>query len=76
MIGLMINNKEKEELIYVLKREMDELLFDLEDERISLIVKKGMMERYEILFSLFKRLATPEECFSYIRTPNRNQIKR
>ncbi|WP_062350472.1 hypothetical protein [Bacillus kwashiorkori] len=67
MIGLLINKKENEELIYVLKRELDELLFDFNDERISDTVKKSMDERYDILFSLFKRIAPPKECLMYMR---------
>lgn len=70
MIGLLINKKEIEELTYMLKREMDELLFDLQDERIHPIVKRGMVERYDILFSLFKRIASPNECMFYMRKHN------
>jgi len=67
MIGLLVNHKEIEELMYVLKREMDEILFDLSDERINHVVKSGMEERYHILFSLFKRIAPPNECIPYIQ---------
>ncbi|MCU9615175.1 hypothetical protein OEV98_16730 [Caldibacillus lycopersici] len=72
MIGLIVNKKEVEELLYMLKREMDELLFDLKDDRINHIVKRGMEERYELLFSLFKRIAPPTECFMYIRKEKSN----
>ncbi|MCU9595908.1 hypothetical protein OEV82_16040 [Caldibacillus thermolactis] len=67
MLGLMINEKEAEELIYMLKREMDELLMDFADERINVVVKYAMEERYHLLFSLFKRIAPPNECIPYIR---------
>nr|WP_241198932.1 hypothetical protein [Cytobacillus horneckiae] len=51
---------------YLIKREMDEILFDLEDERIAHVVKQSMKEKYSILYSLFKRIATPDECVKYM----------
>ncbi|WP_042337647.1 hypothetical protein [Bacillus andreraoultii] len=72
MIGLLVNHKEVEEMMYVLKREMDEILFDFSDERINPAVKKGMEERYQILFTLFKRIAPPKECIPYIRKAKYN----
>ncbi|MGG0720456.1 hypothetical protein ABE096_23175 [Robertmurraya massiliosenegalensis] len=68
MLGMMINEKEVKEIQYLIKREMDEILFDLEDERIDHIVKRAMEERYKILFSLFKRVAPSEECLTYLRS--------
>lgn len=67
MLGLLINGREQKEVQYLIKREMDEILFDLNDDRIDHIVKRAMEERYKILFSLFKRVATPEECLRYTR---------
>ena len=66
MIGIIIDQREEKEIRYLIKREMDEILFDMKDERIDHIVKKAMEERYKILFSLFKRVAPPVECFRYI----------
>ena len=43
MIGLLINEKEIKEIEYLIKREMDEILFDLKDERIDHIVKRRWM---------------------------------
>jgi hypothetical protein len=68
MIGIIIDQREEKEIRYLIKREMDEILFDMKDERIDHIVKKAMEERYKILFSLFKRVAPPVECFRYIPT--------
>ncbi len=42
-------------------------LFDLKDERIDHLVKKAMEERYKILFTLFRRVAPPQECLKYMR---------
>ncbi|MBT2758898.1 hypothetical protein [Mesobacillus foraminis] len=66
MLGLLINDKETKEIEYLIKREMDEILFDLKDERIDHSVKRSMKERYKILFSLFKRIANPTECLKYM----------
>lgn len=66
MIGLLINEKEVKEMEYLIKREMEEILFDLGDERIDHIVKRAMEERYKILFSLFKRVSSPQECLKYV----------
>lgn len=65
MIGLLVNHKEVKELEYLLKREMDEILHDIGDSRIEVIVKQAMEERYRILFSIFKRVATQKECGLY-----------
>lgn len=51
MLGLLINEKEVKEIEYLIKRELDEILFDLRDERIDQIVKRAMEERYKVLFS-------------------------
>lgn len=71
MIGLLINEKEEKEIEYLVKREMDEILFDIRDERIDPIVKRAMAERYKILFALFKRVANKKECFKYIWRENK-----
>lgn len=67
MLGLLINEKEKMELEYLLKREMDEILFDLQDDRIDHIVKRAINEKYNILFRLFKRVSTEEEILMYMK---------
>jgi hypothetical protein len=67
VLGFLVNQKELKELEYLLKREMDEILHDLQDSRIDHIVKRAMDERYQILFNLFKRVAPPTECTKYMR---------
>ncbi|MFC4389284.1 hypothetical protein ACFOZ1_16010 [Gracilibacillus marinus] len=66
MLGLLINDKEQLELQYVIKRELEELLFDLEDQRIDTLVKQSMRERYKLLFRLYTRVASEEEVKKYI----------
>ncbi|HYK72445.1 MAG TPA: hypothetical protein VEV44_04820 [Pseudoneobacillus sp.] len=75
MLGMLINEKEVKEIQYLIKREMDEILFDLRDERIDHIVKRAMEERYKILFTLFKRVASPADCLKYIRKKGRRANK-
>jgi len=70
MYGLLINQEEKEEIIYLLKREMDEILFDIKNEHIDLIIKEAMADRYKTLFSLFKRIAAHQDCMKYIFPSN------
>ncbi|HET7615484.1 MAG TPA: hypothetical protein VFK27_00910 [Bacillales bacterium] len=68
MLGALFSDKEIQELVYVIKKEMEELLFDLDDERIEMIVKQSMEERYRLMFRLFSRFASAEECSRYLRS--------
>lgn len=71
MMGLLLNTREVKEIEYLLKRELDEILLDLQDERIDKAVKKAMVERYKSIYSLFKRIASPSDCLSYIMKENK-----
>jgi hypothetical protein len=73
VLGLLIHEREKLEIQYLLKREMDEILYDLEEPRIDHIVKRAMKERYKILFSLFQRIAPQNECMNYIISKNKKE---
>ncbi|KSU56933.1 hypothetical protein AS034_21895 [[Bacillus] enclensis] len=75
MLGLMIDDRERQELEYLLKREMDEILFDMKDARIDHIVKRAMDERYKILFSLFRRFASHKECLKYMKNSSAKKEK-
>ena len=75
MLGVMLNTKESQEIEYLLKRELEEILLDLTDSRIDGIVKRAMEERYKIIFGLYKRFATPKECYKYIRTKRQQSEK-
>lgn len=66
MLGLLINEREKRELEYVIKRELEEILFDMEDHRIDEVIKEAMFDRYKVLFDLFCRVANEEEKMKYI----------
>jgi hypothetical protein len=67
MLGFLINKKEASEMEYLIRRELDELIFDLRDDRFDQTVKGAMNERYATLFTLYRRVAPPKECLKYIR---------
>lgn len=73
MLGLLINEMEQKEIEYLLRRELEELLMDLEDHRIDQMVKRAMRERYRILFQLFRRVASEKECMKYMPKRSENQ---
>nr|WP_246593635.1 hypothetical protein [Evansella tamaricis] len=63
----MLNGKEAQEMEYLLKRELEELLLDLSDSRIDGIVKRAMEERYQMIFKLYKRFTPQKEYMQYVR---------
>ncbi|WP_090087203.1 hypothetical protein [Lentibacillus persicus] len=66
MLGFMVNDQEQKEMEYMIKRELEELLLDLEDNRIDQMVKSAMKERYYTIFNLYRRFASAEECMKYM----------
>lgn len=73
MLAFLVNKREVKELEYLLKREMEEILHDLNDSRIDQIVKHAMEDRYQVLFNFFKRFASDKDCSKYVRTKKFNQ---
>ncbi|KSU78487.1 MULTISPECIES: hypothetical protein [Fictibacillus] len=67
MIGIMLNKREAKEMVYLLKKELEELLSDLKDDQIEPMVKTVLEERYHLLFRLFTLLASPAECTRFCR---------
>jgi hypothetical protein len=67
LLGFLFSNKECQELAYLLKRELEEMLLDLGDKRIDYLVKRAMEERYSILFRMYSRVAGPNELSKYVR---------
>jgi hypothetical protein len=67
LLGIILNRQELNEFEYVLKKEMEELRFDLDDHKLDHIVKKVLEERYEVLYRLFCRFAKPSDCRKYMR---------
>jgi hypothetical protein len=67
MLGLLLSTKEAREIEYLLKKELEELLLDLEDERISGLVRRAMEERYKLIFNIYRRFVSSQESAKYIR---------
>jgi hypothetical protein len=67
MLGLLLSNKETVEMEYILKKELEELLLDLSDERIDSLVRRAMEERYQTIFKVYGRFVSPKELSRYIR---------
>lgn len=67
MLGFLFHAKEVQELEYLLKRELEEMLLDFGDKRIDYLVKRAMEERYSLLFRMYARIAPPNELSKYIR---------
>lgn len=70
MLGLLIDEMEKKELEYLIKRELEELLLDLDDHRIDSRVKQAMKDRYQRLFQLLLRVGDKEDCLHYMPPKN------
>lgn len=66
MIGMLINDMEQSEIEYLIKRELEELIFDMGDHRLDQLVRKAMSDRYKVLFQLFKRVANEHEIIKYV----------
>jgi len=66
-MGFLFHAREVQELEYLLKRELEEMLLDFADERIDSLVKRAMEERYSILFRMYARIAPPHELSKYAR---------
>lgn len=67
MLGFLFNERECRELDYVLRKELDEMLFDLNDKRIDADIKGAIESRYKIIFRMYARLASPKEISRYAR---------
>lgn len=72
VVGLLISNMEQKEIEYLIKRELEEILMDMDDHRIDQVVKDAMEERYQTLFQLFRRVASEQECFKYMPKKSRD----
>jgi hypothetical protein len=68
MLGFLFNDRECRELDYVLRKELDEMLFDLKDQRMNNDVKNAIETRYKVIFRMYARLASPKEISKYTRS--------
>lgn len=67
MIGFLFNDRECRELDYVLRKELDEMLFDLNDQKMDQDIKNAIESRYKVIFRMYARLASPREISRYAR---------
>ncbi len=67
MLAFLVNEYEIRELHYLLKKEMEEIIFDIQDQQVEKIVKQVLEERYQTLFKLFTRVASIDECRKYVK---------
>jgi hypothetical protein len=67
MMGLLISTKECMELEYLIRRELEEMLLDLEDQRLDGLIRKAIEERYQLIFRLYSRVASPKDLVRYVR---------
>lgn len=65
MLGILFNDKECRELDYVLRKELDEMLLDLNDSRLDGEIKGAITRRYKIIFRMYARIASPKELSRY-----------
>lgn len=66
MMGFLFSPRECNEIEYLIRRELEEMLLDLSDHRIDSLVKKAMMDRYQMLFKMYGRFVSPKELSKYI----------
>ena len=58
MMGFLFSQKECQELQYMLRRELEELLLDFGDKRIDGVVRTAMEERYTTVFRMYGRFVS------------------
>ena len=76
MQGLIITEAEMKELEYLVKREMEEILFDSEDPRIDDRIKEALQTRYQTLFQLLKQVGTEQDMMRYLPRYNKNNANK
>ncbi|MBD8500575.1 hypothetical protein NQ117_23990 [Paenibacillus sp. SC116] len=67
MLGFLFNEKECKELGYMLRKELDEMLLDLSDNRLDKEVRRAIANRYRTVFRMYARIATPKDLSRYVR---------
>ncbi|MCK0473407.1 hypothetical protein [Halalkalibacter sp. APA_J-10(15)] len=75
MLGFMFNEQEVQEVEYMLRREMEEILLDLSDPRIDDVVKVAMEEKYQVIFNMYKRFVPANETLKYLLKRNRRNMQ-
>lgn len=66
MLGMLFNDRECKELDYVLRKELDEMLLDLGDNRLDGDIRKSIAKRYKVIFRMYARIASPKQLSKYV----------
>lgn len=75
MLGMLFSDKECKELGYMLRKEMDEMLFDMNDQRLDQDIRVAIANRYKTIFRMYARFAPSKELSKYARRSWFPQVK-
>ncbi|MGD9678305.1 MAG: hypothetical protein AB7V16_08175 [Vulcanibacillus sp.] len=75
MLGFIFNDRECKEIEYLLRKELDEMLLDLSDNRLDGLLRKAINDRYHIIFKIFFRFGDSKDLTKYIRSKKISYIK-
>jgi hypothetical protein len=75
MLGMLFNEKECKELDYVLRKELDEMLLDLSDQRLDQNIRHAIANRYKTIFRMYARFAPQKELSKYAWGGRSSQFK-
>ncbi|MBE3550217.1 MAG: hypothetical protein BLITH_0036 [Brockia lithotrophica] len=67
-LGMLLTPHEQVELEYILRKELEDLLADLEDRRLEGLLRNVLEERYALLLRLYSRVAPPREVRRFLRS--------
>ena len=67
MLGILFTEKEHKELDYLLRKELDEMLFDLSDHRLDQEIHRQISSRYKTIFKMYARFAPSKQLSRYAR---------
>ncbi|MFS1514636.1 hypothetical protein VQL36_19815 [Chengkuizengella sp. SCS-71B] len=65
MLGILLNDRETQEIDYLLRKELDEMLMDLKDMKLDKQMKTAIEARYKVIFRMYARLASPKQLSKY-----------
>ncbi|MDP5276922.1 hypothetical protein [Chengkuizengella axinellae] len=68
MLGILFNDRETQEIDYLLRKELDEMLLDLRDMKLDRQMKAAIEARYKVIFRMYARLASPKQLSKYAIT--------
>lgn len=75
MLGMLFNEKECKELDYVLRKELDEMLLDMSDQRLDQNIRHAIANRYKTVFRMYARFAPQKELSKYAWGGRSSQFK-